>query len=45
MGCNDALDTGDTAGLVAGTVHDAGVELHDTGGVGQAAKADRCVAG
>ena len=45
MGCNDALDTGDTAGLVAGTVHDAGVELHNTGGVGQAAKADRCVAG
>ena len=42
---HDALDTGDTAGLVAGAVHDAGVELHDTCGVGQAATADRCVAG
>jgi len=31
--------------LVAGAVHDAGVELHDPGGVGLAAEADRCVAG
>ena len=42
---HDALDTCDAAGLVFGAVHDAGVELHDTGCVGLAAETDRCVTG
>ena len=44
-GVHDALDPSNAAGLVAWAVHDAGVELHDTSGIGLAAEADRCVAG